>query len=131
MAKFNDAAKMPGGPTSGIAGEQPQGGDFLSRVNETAKNIKAVLDIAMSSRNAPAQQPAERQIMRNSDGPPVKQIEAPKQPSEIAQLMQVAIAFGYGNKSIKELIELVGPFTINQIVDVLQKAVQRGNRPNQ
>jgi len=127
MAKFNDLSKMPGGPVAGIAGES-QSNDFLSRVNETAKNIKAILDIAMSSRSATA--PTERQIMRNTDGPPVKQLEAPKQPSEIAQLMQIAIAFGYGNKSIKELIELIGPFTINQIVDVLQKAVTSGNRLN-
>lgn len=117
---------------SGIPGDNNQGGGFLSQFNETLKNLNLLVS---SAKNFQGQAPTaptstERQIMRNTDGPPVKAIEAPKAPGEIAQLLQLAIAFGYGNKTIKELIELVGPFTINQIIDVLQKAVQRGTRPN-
>ena len=117
MAKIpNPEALLPtpepgaGGTSGGIGGIDS---DFIGRLNETITNFKGLLELA-----------AKQQAGGGRPALPPGQPGGQEPASEIAQLINIVIAYGYGDTKIGKLIGSVAPMTINQIKGALQNAAR-------
>lgn len=90
-------------------------GDFLTRINNTIENFRGLVKDAGINNLTP------NQVVDQGDN--VKTTEQNKE-SELANLIGILIKFGYGDTPIGQLLQKVSPFTLKQIVEVMQNAVK-------
>lgn len=126
--KFDSTDMISKGNMPGAPGAPKQDTNWLTQLNESAKNIKDVLSI-MRDMRTPGPGIAPKQGLP-SEGD-VKTLVPGNQPSEIGNLLMLAVKFGFGDKPIGQIINQISPYTINQILAVMQKAGKNGNRPQQ
>ena len=96
------------------------GGDFMSRVNEAAGNIKELIKLAIELRKqelsgSPGEAPAGQ-----------KQLDTGKQKpaSGVQEVFKLIVDLGYGDKPLGNIIEEISPFSVNQLVKLAGKQVK-------
>ena len=93
-------------PTGGQ--DKQSGDDWLSRANTLVTNFKGLLEAARASQAKAAETSSPEQ----------------GQPGELATLMQLLIKYGLGDTPVGQLIKKVEPYTLKQIVGVLENAAR-------
>jgi len=94
----------------------PGGDDFLSRINSTISNFKELLKLAQEVRGF-----AGGELLNNTDEKP-SGAQPVAQGGGLAQVVGLAIQSGYGDTPIGELLDHARPFTLRQIIEVVNRA---------
>lgn len=120
--KIDSLKNLANGDLVTGAGTAPDG-DFISRVNQAINNFKGLIEMAQNARGATTQEPPRPRVMTDTGpGPSPKALP----PAPLPSLLDKAIAAGFGDITVNEIMSQLGPRTLKELKGVLDNVTGTG-----